>query len=547
MSLWAGMQKKSKWSPGPGVKILGVTLTVSDGWVVSAAGSAIGICPDCGWRSRSRHGWARRNLQDLPVQGKPVTVRLLLSRWRCAHRECARRTFTDRLPTVADPYARRTRRVGEIVGLLGHSAGGRPGERLMQRLGMPVSDDTILRQLKRDAVFAQRNSAIRVVGIDDWSWRRATSYGTIMVDLERRSVVDILDDRSVESAAKWLLDRPSIEVISRDRCGLYAQAAREGAPQAQQVADRFHLIQNLRSAVEEQMSLSGRATGRAILSEDAIVDAAAHRRRARLAHRQSRQEIFEKLHALREEGLSYSEIARRTGYGRRSVTKWLKFEAPPDRRRAALKSTSPWYFETFLAQCWKDGNRCGRHLFHDVKQRGYTGSFANLERLLGAWRRAEREQADEVPRTTSKSEPVRDPETGHAISPVVAAALCIKPRGLLTERQAKKVDALKQGSNAFAQMRRLAMRFNGILRGKKSAPLDVWIDDAIDCELIPIMRFARVLRRDIDAVNNAIEQPWSNGQAEGQINRLKTLKRAMYGRAGHELLRARMLPSLHTK
>jgi len=248
-------------------------------------------------------------------------VKLLLSRWRCAQRECPRRTFTDRLPTVADPYARRTRRVGEIVGLLGHSAGGRPGEQLMQRLGMPVSDDTILRQLKRDAVVAQRNSELRVVGIDDWSWRRATSYGTIMVDLERRSVVDILDDRSVESAAKWLRDRPSIEAVSRDRCGLYAQATREGAPQAQQVADRFHLVQNLRSAIEEQMSHSGRATGRAILPENANVDAAAHRRRARLAHRQSRQEIFDMLHALRQDGLSYSEIAGRTGYGRRSVTK----------------------------------------------------------------------------------------------------------------------------------------------------------------------------------------------------------------------------------
>lgn len=153
-----------------------------------------------------------------------------------------------------------------------------------------------------------------------------------------------------------------------------------------------------------------------------------------------------------------------------------------------------------------------------------------------------------MPPAALTSEPVRDPETGHAISPVVAAALCIKPRALLTERQAKKVDALKQGSDAFAEMRRLAMRFNGILRSKKSAPLDAWIDDAIDSELIPIMRFARVLRRDINAVNNAIELPWSNGQAEGQINRLKTLKRAMYGRAGHELLRARMLPPpLHTK
>lgn len=444
-----------------------------------------------------------------------MTVKLRLSRWLCANRECARLTFTDRLPMIAAPYARRTRRVAEIVGLLGHSTGGRPGERLMERLGMPVSDDTILRQLKRDAAVSDRSSEVRVVGIDDWSWRRATSYGTIIVDLEHRSVVDILDDRSVDSAAKWLRDHPTVELVSRDRCGLYAQAVPEGAPQARQVADRFHLIQNLRAAIEEQMSLSGRATGRSILSEDAIVDAATHRRRGRLAHRQSRQEIFEMLHALRQQGLSYREIARRTGYERRSVTKWLKFEAPPDRRRAALNPTSPWYFETFLAQCWKEGNRRGRHLFHDVKQRGYTGSFANLERLLGAWRRAEREQASDGPPVTSRLEPVRDPETGHAISPVVAAALCVKPRGLLTDRQVRKVDALKQESDAFAEMRRLAMRFNGILRGKKSVSLDAWIDDAIDSKLIPIMRFARVLRRDIDAVNNAIELPWSNGQAEG--------------------------------
>jgi len=222
------MRTKSKWSPGPGVKILGVALSVDDGWVVSAAGSAIGIAPIVDGEAEVGMAGPAVVFQDLPVQGKPVTVKLRLSRWRCAHGECARRTFTDRLPTVADPYARRTRRVGEIVGLLGHSTGGRPGERLMQRLGMPVSDDTILRQLKRDAAIAQRASEIRVVGIDDWSWRRATRYGTIVVVLERRSVVDILDDRSVDSAVRWLRNHPSVEVVSRDRCGLYAQAAPEG-------------------------------------------------------------------------------------------------------------------------------------------------------------------------------------------------------------------------------------------------------------------------------------------------------------------------------
>lgn len=179
------------------------------------------------------------------------------------------------------------------------------------------------------------------------------------------------------------------------------------------------------------------------------------------------------------------------------------------------------------------------------QNRGYTGSRSNLERLLKVWREVENIQPDEPPPDMDVSEPVRDPDTGHMISSVVAAALCIKPRGPLTDRQAGKVNALKQGSTVFAIMRGLAMRFNGIVRSRSSEALDEWIDDAIDTELTAIMRFASVLRRDIDAVKNAIELPWSNGQAEGQINRLKMLKRAMYGRAGPELMRARMLPLNH--
>lgn len=146
---------------------------------------------------------------------------------------------------------------------------------------------------------------------------------------------------------------------------------------------------------------------------------------------------------------------------------------------------------------------------------------------------------------------MRDPHTGHWISPVVAAALCIKPRGALTINQERKVDALKQGSNTFATLRSFSMRFRGIFQSRNSARLDDWIDDAIHSGLVFLARFARVLRRDIDAVCNAIDLPWSNGQAEGQINRLKAIKRSMYGRAGPELLRARMMPiksaDLHTK
>jgi transposase len=164
---------------------------------------------------------------------------------------------------------------------------------------------------------------------------------------------------------------------------------------------------------------------------------------------------------------------------------------------------------------------------------------------LARWRRAEKQEQRRPSGELQILEPVRDPETGHAISPLIAAALCIKPRGKITAEQARKVEALKAGSTAFATMRNLAMRFNGILRGRKADPLPAWIDDAIETDLAPIVRFARTLNWDIDAVRNGIEMPWSNGQAEGQINRLKTLKRAMYGPAGPNLLRARILPIHH--
>jgi hypothetical protein len=293
------------------------------------------------------------------------------------------------------------------------------------------------------------------------------------------------------------------------------------------------------------MNLHGRATGRALLSDADNITTTGSLLKSRLAHRTSREEIFTTIHALGNQGLSCSEIGWRTGYPRRSIAKWLQFETPPDRKRATLNRTSPWYFEEFLRRNWKDGIRTESALFRLIQEHGYEGSQTHLQRLLAGWRRAEQQASD--PKAEHKIlEPVRDPETGHAISPVIAAALCIKPRGKFTSDQVRKVDALKVGSPAFTTMRSLAMRFNGIPSGREADPLPALTCDTIETELAPIVRFARTLNQDFEAVKNAIEMSRSNGQAEGQINRLKTLKRAMYGRAGPELLRARMLPFRHT-
>jgi transposase len=163
-----------------------------------------------------------------------------------------------------------------------------------------------------------------------------------------------------------------------------------------------------------------------------------------------------------------------------------------------------------------------------------------LERLLAKWRRI---AADAPPATVMPAVQAVDPTTGWLISPIVAAALCIKPRASLNPEQAAKVEALKGASADFVVMRQLAMRLRGLFRSKSDVKLDAWLEDAHRSGLYAMQCFVRTLRQDIDAVRNALTECWSNGQTEGQINRLKTLKRAMYGRAGAELIRARMLPA----
>jgi transposase len=490
----------------------------------------------------------------LPAQGAGVTVKLQMRRWKCRNKACCRRTFVEQFPEVTAPLARRTRRVMELIHLFGHGVGGRPSERLLKRIGMPTSDDTILRHLKRRAKAERAEKSVGVVGIDDWAWRKGHNYGTIVVDLERREVVDVLPDRSTASISAWLERRPEIEIVSRDRCGSYAQGAQQGAPQARQVADRFHILQNLREAIQTQLSRAGSSARPLLPARDgndageAMISCsprdkhggAEHRCLTRMANQRSRQAIFDRVRALRSEGKNIAEIVRQTGLHRRTIAKWIRADALPHRNATAPKTTSPRYFEEYLSRRWAEGCVRGRRLFQEIKARGYTGSFSNLERLLAKWRNPKREVARPAP-PALRTQTV-DPATGRLISPIVAAALCVKPRGLLTANQAAKVDALKSEWPEFAAMRRLAMRFRGILRSKNVAKLGVWLKDAHQSGLYAMQRFARTLGRDIDAVRNAITESWSNGQTEGQINRLKTVKRAMYGRAGPELLRARMLP-----
>ena len=272
----------------------------------------------------------------------------------------------------------------------------------MKRLGMPVSDTTILRSLKEHARTQSDNGAVHVAGIDDWAWRKGANYGTIIVDLERRQVVDLLGDRSAATAANWFKEHPEVEVVSRDRAGLYAEAARQGAPQARQVADRFHLLQNFRETVERQLGRfeapisdsqvnagDDQATPPLPARSDCPSDAVTQKRLMCRGRQAVRQELFDKIRTLFEGGSSVREIARKLDLGRRRVERWVRRIDLPDRNTMASKPSTPAYFGALLARCWAEGITKVRHLFDEIRRHGYTGSYSHLARFLAPWRSCE--------------------------------------------------------------------------------------------------------------------------------------------------------------
>lgn len=495
--------------------------------------SSTASCPTCGELSRHVHSRYRRTLADLPWSGITVQVWLWSRRLFCRNQQCGRRIFTERLPTVVEPYGRRTLRLSVWLTHVAFALGGEAGARLLRVLGVRLTGDTLLAHIRR-----QRRDPLptpRVVSVDDFAFRRGRRYGTILVDLERHQPVDLLADRSTATVAVWLRDHPGVEVISRDRSSEYAEAARQGAPHAIQVADRFHLVRNVGDVTRRTFQVSAAvirripapSPDRLELSRERL-DRAASKEQTRAAMR----DRFEQIHALAAEGLSKEAIARRLDVNRQTVYKYLALAAPPERRHTCRTATAIAPYEGYLLRRWLDGCHNARRLWREIGTQGYQGSYRNVARITGYLKQQER-AGSQLPLAPA------------GLTPRQAVGLLLLHPEDRTDGEAHTVAQLGAIDARVAQATVLCLGFLRLIREAPydvpDAPLAGWLGEVERAGIPEFITFGSKLRQDMDAVLAGLQLPWSQGQAEGQVNRLKTIKRTMYGRASLDLLRHRVL------
>ena len=529
--------------PDPSCLQLG-TVEQLDGRILirAVASSSTAHCPSCHHVSNSLHSSYSRVLRDLPWQGASVELRLQVRRFRCRCRDCLRVTFVEALPMVCSRYGRQTGRLSETARLIAYVLGGEAGARLSRRLGIKTSPDTMLRRVKSGPAVPV--SGAKAVGVDDWAWRKAQRYGTILVDLETHAPIDLLPDRSADSLAAWLQSHPGAEVISRDRAGLYADGASRGAPEAIQVADRFHLRCNLTAAVERVLDQKRSALAKVIPPDNPELDqpsagavsmpsAKSRSEQASVERRQRRLERYHEVVALHQKGMNQVEISRTLHLQRKTIRRFLRAGEFPERAKPHRKPPSVNAFGEYLTRRWAEGCHNATQLWREIQAQGYAGGRSTLARFVCTLRtKGTKYFRKTITPRRAKAKPP---------SPRQTAMLLARQPEKLKPAEQDLLARLKECCSEIPILHTLSQGFADVFHKKTEEALQNWVLEARATGLPEIVRFCDGLARDQAAVTAAVTLPWSNGQVEGQIHRLKLIKRQMYGRASFILLRARVV------
>ena len=521
-------------------------VVVEDVWrvdgvvVIAAHPRARGArCGRCGRVSTRVHSSYHRRLADLPIAGQRTELRLQVRRFFCDQDDCRADTFVEQVPGLTQRHAQRTAGAQDALIVIALALAGRAGSRLASALGMPVSGSTLLRRIR--SLPDPPVGAVTVLGVDEFAWRRGREYGTVLVDLGGGNrPVDVLDGRGAVEFADWLRAHPGIEVICRDRASGYADGARQGAPDARQVADRWHLWDNLCQQVNTLVAAhhtclnepvaaltptddgehcSGRQGGMAVL--DQLRTKRSERTRWR----------FLEIRALQVQGQSAPVIGCRLGLDVKTVRRYLRADCVEELVACGVRTSKLDPFKPYLHQRLTAGVRNATALHAEIVEQGYTGSYPILERYLKPWRRSDADTLAQVVR--NRPPPVRQVTAwitglpGHLDTADEARMTAIRAR-------CPEIDAAVGYVAGFARMIK-------DLSGDQDK-LTQWIA-AVDRDLPTLRSFTVGLRRDIAAVTAGLTQPYNSGAVEGTVNKIKARKMQLFGRANHDLLRKLILVS----
>ncbi len=518
-------------------------------------------CPKCQTLSQRVHSRYRRTLQDVPVGNRAVRVQLHLRKFFCANPDCDRAIFAERLAPWLAPYARRSQRLERHLTAVGCENGGEGGARLAAQLQFGKwSPQVLLRLVRRRPEATQMTP--RVLGVDDWAKRKGHAYGTILCDLERHQVIDLLADREADTLATWLQAHPGVEIICRDRAGAYAEGARRGAPNALQVADRFHLLTNTSEAVQRVVDRHREALH--VEVEEVIPQTPAPApggkrpytsrglprpprvpsqiRAQQELKRRLRAERWDRARELITQGLSRRAVRRELHMCKRTLQRVLQTTGCPPEHAARFRTLRGFMDE--LTRLWNAGEHNGRQLYRHIRSQGYRGSYLAVTYVLQPLRQqmlqATETTALPTPPTVSPVAPVTRTVTRQLSPRLVSRCLAGNPPANSEEEQ-RQVEQLCLTMPDLDAAQELARTFRTMLLEHQVAQLTPWLERAARGSLPEFQALAASLARDRAAVELAISSKWSSGQVEGQVNRLKLIKRMMYGRGKLDLLRKRVV------
>jgi transposase len=540
--------------------------------IFAQSGESKAICPHCYQVSHKVHSQYQRHPHDLPCLGYRVQMHLTVRRFFCHNSLCQHVTFAESFPGFLNYKARRTQRLKKQQLAVAFSAGGEEGRRLLEALRMPLSGDLLIREIRLTPEEGLETP--RVLGIDDWAKLKGQTYGTILVDLESSRPIDLLDSRETEAVAAWLKAHPGVEIIGRDRSLEYAKAVKEGAPEAQQVADRWHLLKNLREAIEnllihkpaalqavayegpdekavETVNSGSETTKTAetenkTSGEEASITPVHHlltkAERDKIARQARRKSRYERVRQLHQAGYSMRAIAMQVKLSRRTVKKYITTDECPQYTRERVRPSILTPYLPYLEIQWQAGFTNATQLWREICSQGFSGSRS----LVSRWAAAERKH---LPRSTRYSRkqpdgvkiPIRRMNEPPPWSVSRTSWLLVKDREQMDEKERAALAQIKAADSQIAIAAALAERFVSMVKQREGRNLKQWLLDVTHSGIQALMSFANGIRSDLQAVRNALSMIWSNGPTEGHINRLKLIKRKMYGRANFDLLRKRVL------